>query len=111
MFLCYYFEQEIHTNPDLFASPHLHIDTFIDGVGRIDLKIEKSGIAACVFSKSELLFIRLNGHRAVPRLETFIENETSRKINEVKGAIGKQYFNEWVTANVPQFEPHTSEAD
>lgn len=74
---------EIHTNPDLIASKNLNIDIDVSGIGRVDLKIEKSGCAACVFSKNELLFVRLNGNRVIPRLEGFIDNETHRRLDDL----------------------------
>lgn len=81
------------------------------GIGRIDLKVDDSGCAACVISNSELLFIRFNGNRVVPRLEGFIQNETSRRIEEVKYDIGKQFFNRWIQTNVPEFEPYVPNVD
>lgn len=74
--------REIHTNPDLKKAQTLNIDIGrgATGVGRIDLKIDESGFGGCVFSNTELLFIKMNGNHTVPRLEGFIENEIQREI-------------------------------
>lgn len=37
--------REIYRNPDLHPSTHLNIDMELDGVGRVDLKIDESGCA------------------------------------------------------------------
>lgn len=69
--------REIHSNPDLVRSFHLNIDVDVVGIGRMDIKVNESGFAACVFSR-ELLFVRMNGNHAVPRLAGFIEYEKER---------------------------------
>lgn len=89
--------REIHTNPDLIRSPHINIDVRCNGIGRIDLKIDESGYAACVFSR-ELLFVRMNGNHSVPRLLGFIENEKEQIKREHVAelpAIGKAFFQKW----------------
>lgn len=69
-------------------------------LGRIAMKIENGGFAACVFSR-ELLFVRMNGNHAVPRLLGFIENEAVRLAEnlpvkmEQKRVIGLEFFQEW----------------
>lgn len=86
--------REIHTNPDLVRSTVLNIDVRCTGIGRIDLKVDESGFAACVFSR-ELLFVRMNGNHAVPRLLGYIEAEKAR-LSQMFDAqcpeIGKAYF-------------------
>lgn len=53
--------REIHTNPVLVPAASLNINLVnINGMGRVDLKIDDSGFAACVLSDKELLFIRMN---------------------------------------------------
>lgn len=82
-----------------------------NGIGRVDLKIDNSGCAACVFSHSELLMVRMNGNRFVPKLEGFIEFEKTRRLQAVKDDVGKKYFKEWMKKNVPGFEAHIANAD
>lgn len=91
--------REINTNPDLIRSANLNINLVnINGIGRIDLKIGESGNAACVLSDKELLFIRMNGHHSVPRLQAFMDKLVpSAALNspEVKNMVGRQFFREW----------------
>lgn len=103
--------REIHRNPDLYPSPNLNIDMEMDGVGRVDLKIDESGCAACVFSNTELLFIRMNGNHVVPRLEGFIENEKQRANEAAKDEIGKKYLDDWISANMPDAAARINIAD
>lgn len=66
---------EIHANPDLYKSRTLNIDLdHGNGIGRIDLKINNSGFAGCIFSNA-LMFVRFNGNHVVPRLLGIIQNE------------------------------------
>lgn len=101
--------REIHTNPDLIKSPHLNVDLNVDGLGRIDIKIDDTGFACCVFTDKDLLFVRMNGNHAVPRLNDFIQTEFDRSVPndnqvkkflrakpEVKDKIGKKFFERWV---------------
>lgn len=83
--------REIHTNPDIFRSPSLNFNVAADGIGRMDVKLNASGYAAMVFTR-ELLFVRMNGNRAVPRLMGFIENEKEQHLRAAENAIGKAYF-------------------
>lgn len=78
--------RQINTNPDLVRSLIMNIDVQCEGIGRIDLKVDDSGYAACVFSR-ELLFVRMNGNHAVPRLMGFIENEKERMKRELQAEI------------------------
>lgn len=103
--------KEIHTSPDLIVSPNMHIDVNVSGVGRIDLKVDDGGVAACVFSNGELLFVRMNGNRVVPRLEGFIQHEANRHLEMMKDGIGKKYLDDWLKNNVPQFQPQIAEID
>lgn len=86
--------REIHTNPNLLRSPIINFDYETDGIARLDLKNNRSGFAACVFSR-ELLFVRMNGDHVVPRLMGFIENEKERLMRNTHAnhpaivAIGK----------------------
>lgn len=83
--------REIHTNPDLFRSTSLNFNVNVDGMARVDVKVNASGYAAMVFSR-ELLFVRMNGNRAVPRLMGFIQNEKDAHLRNMKKAVGKAYF-------------------
>lgn len=102
--------REIHENPDLVLPANLNINLVrVNGIGRIDLKIDGSGYAACVFSERELLFVRMNCHRCVPRLEGFMANQSTVELRrvlsspevinmistEVKNQIGRKYFQDW----------------
>lgn len=91
--------REIHTNPDLVPSVNLNINLVnIDGIGRIDLKIDDSGYAACILSDKDLLFIRMNGHHSIPRLQAFMDKlvpKAALDSPEVKNMVGRQFFSEW----------------
>lgn len=95
--------REIHTNPDLVTSPCLNINLLnVDGIGRIDLKVDDSGFAACVLSDKELLFVRMNGHHSVPRLLDFMDRlvpVSALNSPEVKNMVGRQFFREWCEAH------------
>lgn len=91
--------------PDLIFSPNLNVDLRGDGIGRIDVKVDKSGFACCLFSSKELLFVRMNGHHVVPRFTEFI-NDEARKLQPTIGElldanpgirkqIGEKFFEEW----------------
>lgn len=67
--------REIHTNPDLVTSSVLNIDIGSTGIGRLDLKDNNSGYAACIFSVKELLFVKMNGNHSFPRLESCVRSE------------------------------------
>lgn len=90
--------REIHTNPDLVISPHLNIDLDENGIGRVDLKIDDSGFACCAFTKRELLFVRMNGHHAVPKMAEFIAQEIDNApVNPgLANEIGSMFFRNWV---------------
>lgn len=72
--------REIHGNPDLIISKNINIDLQMDGIGRIDLKVNDSGFASCVFSAKELLFVRMNGPSVFPHLFGLIEAEAQRNL-------------------------------
>lgn len=74
------------------------------GIGRMDLKVDESDVAACVFSRTELLFIRFNGNRVCPRLEAFVEAQADKRITERRDTIGKIFVNNWVKDNLPGTE-------
>lgn len=77
--------QEISRNPDLYVSSKLHIDIIgagLTGMCRMDLKVDNSGCAGMFFSRSELLFIRMNGNRVGPKVDGLIEAETRRLYRE-----------------------------
>lgn len=72
--------REIHENPNTMASNVLHLN-FTDEVsafGRADLKVDESGFAACIFTDIQLLFVRMNGNHAVPRINEFVQREVIR---------------------------------
>lgn len=93
--------REIHTNPDLLTSEHLHIDLNVDGLGRIDLKLDNSGFAGAFFTTKELVFVRMNGHHAFPRLTEFIGHEAERlpPTEETKKRIGQKFFADWLATH------------
>lgn len=102
---------EIHTNPDLFISNCLNFDLegSVYGPQRIDIKVDESGFACCAFIATELLFVRMNGNRAFPKLVDEINNccinapATAGKVNEFLAKnpknlvrIGKHYVQQWM---------------
>lgn len=98
--------REIHTNPNLVVSTKLNFEIGGNGLGRLDLKIDDSGYAACVFATKELLFIKMNGNRTVPRLEGFMATELNKMVgnleSENSGAferLGKKWFQGFVRAS------------
>lgn len=102
--------REIHTNPDLLPVSKFNIDFTMEGIGRVDLKVEESGYVACLLSVKDLMSVRFNGNHSIPRLEYFIEsevyrrleprvrNETARRLENpaTKTRIGKEFFQDWV---------------
>lgn len=104
--------KEIHTNPNLSVSNIFHIDVSGDGIGRIDLKVDESGFAACIFSDIQLLFVRMNGNHVVQRLDEFVQRECDRtdvpigKMREYARAnpnfareVAQNYISDWFKAN------------
>lgn len=90
--------REIHTNPDLIMSQTLNIDIGgTIGFGRIDLKVDDSGYAACIFSKKDLLFMKMNGNHTFPRLEGFVEGEVERLLEDParEERVGRKFFQKW----------------
>lgn len=57
--------QKINTNPDLIRVPHMNINVEAIGLGRMDVKVNDSGYAACIFGR-DLLFVQMDGNHAVP---------------------------------------------
>lgn len=93
------FNQNENSDEELNSSPQLNFDFKLNGIGRIDLKIDESGFAACIFSNSELLFVRMNGNYSVPRLLGFIRNEAEHLLMDdtnAKKQIGTKFFQKWV---------------
>lgn len=70
--------REVHTSPTFVKSNMVHFDFRGNGTGRVDMKIGESGFAACFFTDAQLLFLRMNGNHAAPRLEEFIQRESLR---------------------------------
>lgn len=70
--------REIHANPNCMMSKVLHFDISGVGIGRVDLKVDESGFAACIFSDLQLMFVRMNGNHVVPRLNEFVQREIDR---------------------------------
>lgn len=98
--------REIHQNADLFVSNHLNFEiNDDDNIVRVDIKIDDSGFAAMVFSMRDLLFIRLNGNHAVPRLMGILEEEGILTLDKVttfletnpaaKETIWQRLFRSW----------------
>lgn len=81
----------VDKNPDLFMSPHLNIDLNGTHIARVDVKVDDSSFACLVFTDKDLLFVRMNGNHAVPRLIDFMESEAERSLNaeKVVGIIGR----------------------
>lgn len=69
----------ISTNPDLVFSENLNIDfdAPATALARVDVKIEDSGFACAIFSERDLLFVRMNGNHAFPRLCEQVRNEAA----------------------------------
>lgn len=97
--------REIHTNPDLLFSKNLNIELLDDAdVVRTDLKVDDSGFACCVLSQKHLLFVRLNGNHAMPRLMDIVNAPPSaHQVAEYIGAnhqfrdeVGRGFFASWV---------------
>lgn len=101
--------REIHTNPDLVMSPNLNIEIGGLGLGRIDLKVDDTGFAACAFSNKELLMVKMNGNHTFPRLEGFIDNEVKRtlvdsEIRRIKNDPDDEVFKSIVNDRLARIE-------
>lgn len=101
---------EIHNNPDLFMSTVINVDIEFDGVARVDVKVNDSGCACCIFGEKDLLFVRMNGNHAHPKLMQMVEHEINRapanfeRVMEYMDAnpnaaknIGQRFFADWAT--------------
>lgn len=85
--------REIHTNPELKFCDQVNFELNGDGDGsgllRIDMKLDESGFAAALFSNRDLIFVRMNGNHAVPRLLGLMETKIQTAKQESKQE-GKQ---------------------
>lgn len=68
----------IHENPNLNVSPHLNIESMGISLCRIDIKINESSFACCVFTDRDLILVHMNGNHLCPRLSDFITQEAGR---------------------------------
>lgn len=104
--------REIHENPNTMISNTLHINVSGVGIGRVDLKVDESGFAACVFSDIQLMFVRMNGNHIVPRLNEFFQREFERTDLSVEKVrtyvrdnplfareVAKKFISDWLNAN------------
>lgn len=78
-----------------------------NSLGRLDLKIDSSGYAGCVFSGRDLLFVKMNGNHTISRLEGFIDAESRKMLdaflvnpeqinNDAFEQLGKKLFQKLV---------------
>lgn len=67
----------INQNPDLLFSENLNINFEGSALARVDLKINSSPIAGAFFTERDLIFIRMNGNHAFPRMCEHINSEAS----------------------------------
>lgn len=97
--------REIYANPDLILSKMLNIEVQAkEDIIRLDFKIENSGFACGVFSRKDLLFMRMNGNHAMPRLMDIINaTPTEEEVNgflvgnhQFREKVGKTFFMAWV---------------
>lgn len=97
--------REIYANPDLNLSKMLNIEVQAkEDIIRADFKIENSGFACGVFSRKDLLFMRMNGNHAMPRLMDIVNaTPTEEKVtgflvdnHSFRDKIGKTFFKAWV---------------
>lgn len=66
------------TNADMVRSEILNIDFEGTALGRVDFKINTSPIAAGFFTQHNLVFVRMNGNHAFPRLKELVQSEAAR---------------------------------
>lgn len=66
----------INENPDLIHSQNMNIELNDPALARVDFKIDDSGFACATFTDRDLLFVRMNGNHAFPRLLDFIASES-----------------------------------
>lgn len=97
----------IDKNPDLFMSQHINIDLYGPHIARVDVKVDDSSFACLVFTDKDLLFVRMNGNHAVPRLIDFMESEAERSMTvekvigiiegnaAVKKTVWRRLFQKW----------------
>lgn len=84
----------ITENPDLLLSSNVNIDFEAQSIGRVDFKINESGFACGIFTERDLIFLRMNGNHAFPRLVDFIAKEARMlPINEVQALVCYIFFN------------------
>lgn len=97
----------IHENPDLHISPHLNINIWGQSILRVDVKVDDSTFACLVFTEKDLLFVRMNGNHAHPRLVDVISEEVNKATSfesvirildskeELKKRVWKRLFSGW----------------
>lgn len=74
--------REIHYNPDIKYCDQLNFEISGDGLLRVDVKVNESGFAAATFSNRDLIFVRMNGNHAFPRLLGLIQGEKQKSKKE-----------------------------
>lgn len=88
----------ITENPDLLLSSNVNIDFEAQSIGRVDFKINESGFAYGIFTERDLIFLRMNGNHAYPRLVDFIAKEARMLPNFAKSLpITKQWHSSKIT--------------
>lgn len=90
----------ISTNPELVHSQHVNIELLDSGIGRADFKVQNSPFAAGFFTDRDLLFMRVNGNHAHPRLLGAIEQEALNK------ALNARQVNGYIQSS-PDFVPES----
>lgn len=81
-------------------------------MGRFDLRVDNGEFVAYVLSDTQLLFIRMNGNHAIPRLEAFMKREFDRiplsceKVDEFleqnqeyKKEVARDFIQQWFIVN------------
>lgn len=98
----------IHENPDLHMSPHVNFYLPAQqNIDRVDIKIDDGSFACLVFAEKDLLFVRMNGNHAHPRLMDVIQDEVQKATSfenissvieengDMKKKIWKTLFQNW----------------
>lgn len=94
----------VNQNPDLLFSPHFNIDFEGTKMARVDLKINESPMAGAFFTERDLLFMRMNGNYAYPRLCEQIQKEASDLPITEEQAVAYLTQNDDILARFPPTE-------
>lgn len=97
--------REIYANPDLLFSKMMNVEIQAkEDIIRTDFEINNSGFACGIFSRNDLLFLRMNGNHAMPRLMDVINKPPTKdevddflvQNQQFRAKIGKEFFSTWV---------------